>query len=198
MPCKRCCARAGVEDYLRTDAVLSLYVSNHHWPGWVAGLLNDPAVTKILKVLQDAGEPVLLAKLPELVPDIAPETIRAALNGLISYLAVFEDLHPQTKDIMVGLLPAVRKSLAALLVPRHRPPLVECVNPGELGPEESLIVEDLRGSLLEIASEPPRLRRDKAPVPEGSGSVRRVAAHDTRLDGSGTRVAGGRASGQGS
>ena len=154
--------QAGVEDYLRTDAVLSLYVSNHHWPGWVAGLLNDPAVTKVLKVLQDAGEPVLLAKLPELVPDIAPETIRSAVSGLISYLAVFEDLHPQTKDIMVGLLPAVRKSLAAQRLPRQRPPLVECATPRDLGPEESLIVEDLRETLLEIASEPPRLRRDKA------------------------------------
>jgi hypothetical protein len=153
--------RAGFEDFLRTDALLSLYVSNHHWPGWVAGLLNDPAVTKVLKVLQDAGEPVLLAKLPELLPDIAPETIRAAVSGMISYLAVFEDLHPQTRDIMVGLLPAVRKSLATLLVPRQRPPLVECATPRDLGPEESLIVEDLRGSLLEIASEPPRLRRDK-------------------------------------
>ena len=64
--------RAGVEDFLRTDAVLRLYVSNHHWPGWVAGLLNDPAVTTVLKVLQDAGEPVLLAKLPELVPTLPP------------------------------------------------------------------------------------------------------------------------------
>ncbi len=154
--------QAGVQDYLAIADLLRLYVNNHRWPGWVAGLLNDPAMTKIVKLLQDAGEPVPLARLPELAPDIAPETRRAALNGLISYLAVFEDLHPQTRDILVGLLPAVHKSLVALLLPRQRPPLVECATPRDLGPHESLIVEDLRATLLEIASEPPRLRRDKA------------------------------------
>ena len=164
--------QAGVQDYLPTNDLLNLYVNNHRWPGWVAGLLNDPTVTKVLNVLQDAGEPVLLARLPELVPDIAPETSRTALDRLISYLAVFEDLHPQTRDLMVGLLPAVHKSQAGLTVPRERPPLVECPNAREVGPSESLIALDLRESSARDRQRAAQAAARRGSLPEGSGPLR--------------------------
>ena len=63
---------------------------------------------------------------------------------------------------MVGFLPAVREELIRASQPRERPPLVVCERPKEIGPDGSTIVNDLRAVLLEVVSEPPRLRQDQA------------------------------------
>ena len=89
-----------------------------------------------------------------------PISFAARWTGLVGHLAVFEDLEPQTLEIVVGLLPAVRESRAKALLPRQRPPLIVDDNFEAVGPEGSIIVDDLRAFLLEIASNPPRLRQD--------------------------------------
>src|SRR5262249_46279282 len=81
-------------------------------------------------------------------------------DKLIARLALVEDLHAQTLEILIGFLPAVREGLILGSRPRQRPPLVVCERPKEVGPDESAIVNDLRAFLLEVASEPPRLRLD--------------------------------------
>ena len=45
--------------------------------------------------------------------------------------------------------------------PRERPPLLVCEHPQEVGPDGGVIVDDLRAVLLEVASEPPRLRQNQ-------------------------------------
>ena len=62
---------------------------------------------------------------------------------------------------MVGFLPAVREELIRAGRPRERPPLSVCERPKEIGPDGSTIVNDLRAVLLEVVSEPPRLRQDQ-------------------------------------
>ena len=52
------------------------------------------------------------------------------------------------------------RSMAAALLPRERPPLVVSENLQTIGPEGSIIVDDLRVFLLEVVAEPPRLRQD--------------------------------------
>ena len=135
---------AGFQDRVALPDLLSVYVVNHRWPGWVAVSLKNPAAERIVAVLRDANGPVARAELDKKLADIAAGTRQAALVSLIAYLAVFEDLDPQTRDSQVGLLPAVRASMAAALLPRERPPLVASEKLQTIGPEGSLIVDDLR------------------------------------------------------
>jgi hypothetical protein len=51
--------------------------------------------------------------------------------------------------------------LAKALLPRQRPALIACEKPKAVGPDSSIIVDDLRAFLVEIATEPPRLRQDR-------------------------------------
>ena len=94
------------------------------------------------------------------LPDIAADNVQAALGSLIAHLAVFEDLDPKTFELVVGFLPSVRARMAAALLPRQRPPLVVSEDIEIIGPEGSIIAEDLRQFLLEVVAEPPRLRQD--------------------------------------
>ena len=56
----------------------------------------------------------------------------------------------------------MREELIRVNMPRVRPPLVVCEHPREVGPGDSIILNDLRATLLEIAGEPPRLRQDQS------------------------------------
>ena len=151
---------AGLQESLNLDETLRLYVVSHRWPGWVARSLKDPAAERIVELLRDANGPVRRAELEKKLPDIAADKLQAALGSLIAHLAVFEDLDPETFELVVGLLPSVRASMAAALLPRERPPLVVSENLQTIGPEGSIIVDDLRAFLLEVVAEPPRLRQD--------------------------------------
>ena len=151
---------AGLQESLNLDETLRLYVVGHRWPGWVARSLKDPAAERIVELLRDANGPVRRAELEKKLPDIAADKLQAALGSLIAHLAVFEDLDPETFELVVGLLPSVRARMAAALLPRERPPLVVSENLQTIGPEGSIIVDDLRVFLLEVVAEPPRLRQD--------------------------------------
>jgi len=151
---------AGIQDFVGFDEILRVYVVNQRWPGWVVRSLKDPAAERIVEVVRDANDPVGRAELEKKLPDIAADKLQAALVSLIAHLAVFEDLDPQTCELQVGLLPAVRAGMAAALLHRERPPLVVSENLQIIGPEGSLFLDDLRAFLLEIVSEPPRLRQD--------------------------------------
>ena len=152
--------KAGIEDFQRLDLALERYVSNFRWPGWVARTLKDPLADRILEAIRAAEKPLPLAELPGRIPGSDPEQVRAVVDKLIARLVLFEDLHPETFEIMVGFLPDVNEGLIRAGRPRERPPLVVCDHPREVGPDESLIANDLRALLLEIASEPPRMRQD--------------------------------------
>jgi hypothetical protein len=152
--------RAAMEDFHRLDVVLKRYVTNHRWPGWVARVLKDPLADRVLEAVQGAGGPIPVVELPGRIPGSDPDEVRAAADRLIARLVLVEDLRPETFEILIGFLPAVREGLILSSRPRERPPLVVCERPGEVGPDESAIVNDLRALLLEVASEPPRLRQD--------------------------------------
>src|SRR5262249_4873707 len=130
------------------------------WPGWVARVLKDPLAERVLEALREAAGPIPLVDLPGRIPGSDPDEVRAAADKLIARLALVEDLQPGTFEILIGFLPAVREGLILGSRRRPRPPLVVCERPKEVGPDESAIVNDLRAFLLEVASEPPRLRLD--------------------------------------
>jgi Helicase conserved C-terminal domain len=153
--------KAGMDEYVRLDEALQRYVRNYRWPAWVSRVLRDPLADRILKAVQEAGGPVPLVELPDRVAGADPDKVRPAVGKLIARLVLFEDLDPQTSEIVVDFLPAVREGLARAGRPRVRPPLVVCERPREVGPDDSPIVSDLRAFLLEVAAEPPRLRQDR-------------------------------------
>ena len=154
--------KAGIEDFQRLEMALQRYVSNFRWPGWVARTLKDPLADRILEVIRRRRARSRWSSCRAGSRGAIPDKVRAVVDKLIAHLVLFEDLHPKTSEIMVGFLPAVREGLIRAGRPRERPPLVVCERPGEVGPDESPIVNDLRALLLEVASEPPRLRQDSS------------------------------------
>jgi hypothetical protein len=151
---------AGLRFRLRFNEVLTDYVTGHRWPGWVARTLQDPLADRILELVRDA--PVLLADLPARLRETSVTSVRLAVARLINHLALFEGLRPGTLELEVGLLPSVREGMAEAARPRERPALQVCPAPREVGPEGGVEVNDLRAFLLEVAGEPPRLRKDGA------------------------------------
>ena len=154
--------KVGIEDNFRLEEALERYVMHFRWPGWVAQTLKNPLADRIIDVLREAKGPIRLAELPGRIEGSDPDEVRSVVDKLIAHLALVEDLQPETWELMVGFLPAVREELIRASKPRERPPLVVCEHPKEIGPDGSMIVNDLRAVLLEVASEPPRLRQDQA------------------------------------
>jgi len=153
---------AGIDAVYRDERALLRYVMRHHWPGWVAQLLEDPLAERVLNVVREAGGPVLLADLAGRIERGDPGRVHSAVSKLVSHLALVEDLQAQTWELMVGFLPTVREEMTRASQPRVRPPLVVCECPKEVAPDGSAIIDDVRAVLLEVVSEPPRIRQDRS------------------------------------
>lgn len=154
--------KVGIHDAFQLDEILKRYVMNYRWPRWVARELGEPLADQILDVVQEAAGPVLLADLLGQIKGSSPNAARSVVDKLVAHLALVEDLQSGTWELTVGFLPAVREGLIRAGKPRERPPLLVCERTREIGPDGSPIVNDLRAVLLEVASEPPRLRQDQA------------------------------------
>ena len=152
--------KAGISDFSHISETLQRYVTTHRWPGWVARALNDPVASRVVDVFLQAEGPIPLSELAGRLKGTSSDDIRAAVDKLISHLVLMEDLRPETWELMVGLLPAVREELIRANQPRERPLLVAVDSPKEFGPDGSAIVNDLHAILLEVVSDPPRLRQD--------------------------------------
>ncbi len=152
---------------------LQLFVGSRHWPAWALKDIGPGAAPAIVEELAEASGPVPLVDLPGLLdrkpnarakgkakPAIPTRGSPEALARLIERLTVFEDLDPETLDLVVGLLPRVRERMAKATRPRTRPPLIVCEEPRHFAPPSGLFVNDLRTFLLEVAAGPPRLRQD--------------------------------------
>ncbi|WP_435021106.1 helicase-associated domain-containing protein [Tundrisphaera sp. TA3] len=155
----RVLARAKVDDPCRLDAAIERYVASARWPEWAAEATELPLAQPLVQALIKAPGPIRLADLPRKVPGPAA-AVEAALAGMIDRVAAFEDLDPESFDIVVGLLPVVRERIEAARKPRSRPPLVAVEKPRGLGPPSGLLANDLRVFLLELVGQPPRLRQD--------------------------------------
>ena len=152
----------GIDERASLDDILRRYVVDHQWPAWVAASLNEPMADRILAVVSQAKSPIPLAGLAGHVAISDPNRVRIVIDKLIARMALFEDLRKSSWELIVGVLPTVRKSVILASMPRERPPLEEVETPREYGPDGSPVVNDIRAVLLEIASQPPRLRQDHA------------------------------------
>ncbi len=150
---------AGLDLSLTEEGAYS-YLTSARWPEVALKATKDPIARQILEVIQKSAAPVPLDDLPKRIKKSDPTAVRLALDTLIEHLAVFEDLNPKTFAIELGLLPQVRKKIEAAATRTQRPPLVAVETPRDLGPDTGLFIDDLRAFLLEVASEPPRLRQD--------------------------------------
>ncbi|HWE35321.1 MAG TPA: helicase-associated domain-containing protein [Isosphaeraceae bacterium] len=152
--------RAKVPLPYRDEEAIALFVANHRWPAWATGDLKDPLVPKVLDALKGPDRLVEPEGLADRV-GATVEEVRATLDALIARLVVFEDLRPESLELVVGLLPAVVEGLERKDRPRERPALVPST-PRDHGPEGGWFVADLRAFLLEVAAEPPKIRQDGA------------------------------------
>ena len=154
--------KMGIDELETFDETLVHFVTKQRWPGFVVRALDHPLAKRIVEVLRTAEGPISLAELPTRLNGFRPDLIRASLEKLIAHLVVFEDLDPETQDLRVGFLPEVLKGMIRAGLSRERPPLVVVEHPKELGPDGGVIVNDVRAVLLEVASEPPRLKQDNS------------------------------------
>jgi hypothetical protein len=152
--------KVGICDYPRLNEALERYVLTHRWVDWVILALNDPLAPQIVDRIVRAGGTVSFAELDGEVAKASPSAVRAAVERLVSHLALFEDLDPVTHELRVGLYPLVLEPLIQARRPRQRPPLAACDNLKDSGPDEGFVIADLRAVLLELASAPARLRQD--------------------------------------
>ena len=152
---------AGTEVPSQLDDPLDRYVIDDRWPARVARSLNEPLANRILAVVQQAKTPIPLAQLPERVEGSNPYDVRLVVDKLVVRLALVEDIQSATWELVVGILPAVREKISVAGLPRERPPLLPCESPKAFSPDGGPVVNDMRAVLLEVASQPPRLRQDQ-------------------------------------
>ena len=143
------------EDYLTN------YVARRFWPDWVAKFLDDPVAALIVQVLDAEAGPVPLSSLAGRLPKRPLAKVRAALDGLVNYLAVVEGLDPKTNELMVGFRPQVKADRVRATQPAKLPVLTERPAPLELAPDGGLQILDLRAVMLELAGQPGRVRQDR-------------------------------------
>jgi hypothetical protein len=152
---------AGIGTHALFGDVYHLYVTRRRWPGWVARYLKDPLARPVLGAVEKAGGKLPLAELPGRVPGHDPKAVRAALEKLVTHLALFEDLDTDSLEIVVGFLPSVWEDMSRAGQPKARPALEPAPAPVEPGPAGGVDVPDLRAVLLELAAERARLRQDR-------------------------------------
>ena len=146
--------------YYHLDDMIRRHVVGHRWQEWVVQAINNPLTKPILKLVTESGGAIPLFELLGGIKGSKPDEVRAVVDNLIVHLALVEDFRPETLELMVGILPAVREKMTLASQPRARPPLLVCPIPKELAPHGGVIINDLRAVLLEIANGPPRLRSD--------------------------------------
>ena len=151
---------AGIGGIFYLYDALAKYVTHRLWPEWVAKSIDDTLAARIVDAVHQAGGSLPLAELLRRITSDHPDANRAAVEKMVIHLGLVEDLRPESWELMVGFLPAVREAIDRARAPRERPPLVVCEDPKEIGPDDGAIVSDLRAVLLEIATEPPRLRQN--------------------------------------
>ena len=153
----------GIQDYFQVGEMLKRYVMNYRWPRWAARELQEPLADRILDVVQEADGPVLVGRLAW--PDQGEQSDCGSVGRGQTGHPSGAGRGRKARNLGIdGRLPPRR---SRWLDPRRaglreRPPLLVCERPKEIGPEGSPIINDLRAVLLEVASEPPRLRQDQA------------------------------------
>jgi len=151
---------AGIDAFDYSDEGIRRHLTNRRWPGWVVSALNAALAGCVVQAVREAGGPVPIVALAQRVEGAGPTEVRAAIDRLVAPLALVEDLDRETLDVVVDFLPEVRSGMETASLPRSRPPLEAVGAPADLGPTGGPLVDDLRGLLLEVAAEPPRLRQN--------------------------------------
>ena len=150
----------GATSGVYADEYLTNYVARRFWPDWVAKFLGDPLATPIIECLDAEAGPIPLAALADRLSKRRPDKVRAALDGLVNYLAIVEGIDPATNALMVGFRPPVKADRVRSTQPAPPPSLTERPAPPELAPDGGLQILDLRAVLLELAGQPGRVRQD--------------------------------------
>ncbi len=109
------------EDYVRLEVLLERFIKGHRWHELVARAFAEPLAKPILKAVKEADAPIPLLELCGRIGGTKPEKVRAVVDQLIGHLVLFEDFQPETWEILVGFLPAVRQKITEARQPRERP-----------------------------------------------------------------------------
>jgi hypothetical protein len=155
---QRILTRAGQKEPYYGYHLLNNHVLQHYWVEWVLDFLDNPLARQLVERVLQSTDPVTMAELLAL-SDAPADKVREALSALRVCLVLFEDLGPKTHEIVLGLLPIVRRKLERYREPRQRPELRAGLTPAEQGPAGSTLLDDLRAFLVELAAQPARLKQ---------------------------------------
>jgi hypothetical protein len=151
--------QTGLSRYALAGDLYEMFVKRRRWPDWVAAFLRDSLARPILNAIEQAGGKLPLLRLADHFSGQEPSEVRATVDNLVSHLALFEDIDPDTFEVFIGLLPSVLADRRLAAKPAVIPPLAPSP-PAETGPEGGLLIPDMRAALLEVAGQPPRLKQD--------------------------------------
>ena len=139
------------------------FVTSAQWAESALAYLDDPVLARVYEALadlEDESDEAEFARRFAAEQKVEPAQVREAIDVLVGHSVLFEGLNPASKSVQVGLLKEARESYQRTKSGRTRPPLEVCERPAVFGPEGGVFVDDLRAFLLEIASDPPRLKAD--------------------------------------
>lgn len=146
-----------IRQYRLDGDIVNQFVLRRFWPDWVAAFSKDPLAAPLLTALEQAEQPVLLARVGDLLPKHKPGDVRATVDQLVTRLALVEGLDKETLEIRVGLIPRVARLRRQN---QQRPAMqLQPVVAKDVGPDAGTGLPDLRAFLLEVAAAPPQLKQ---------------------------------------
>ncbi len=147
------------------SAMLTGFVVSSVW----ADLVQEAYPSKIAgRVFEEVEALEGSIAVPELIRRLTSRKIdekaaRAAIHDLVTDLVLFEDLDPETYEILVGLYGPVRNLRVNARVPKIRHARLSVVPASEItmeGPSGGIRINDIRSLLMEVLASPPKIRQD--------------------------------------
>jgi hypothetical protein len=150
--CASVCSKAWPKEFL--DAQSTEWERDYMDTG-EPPFLSDAAILtaaqRLVRAIAESG-PVMFSRIPEILPNTAPETIDGAIRAILRYLLLFPFLRHDDLEPMVGLWPGLAEKL---LNKAPAPPPPVAVGEPFHAP---FLMEDMVAILSACAIEPIRLR----------------------------------------
>jgi hypothetical protein len=146
---------------LEMAELISQHVQRPAWGTYVVNkYLRNPDVSKVFKIVSEAPQPLTIQDLLARLEGWSLTQSTLAIDRLITCSVLHAGIEPSTLDLVVGCSRITAEERLRVEGKLKRPKLVPLTSPKELGPSQSPMIDDLRALLIELCSEPAKLKMD--------------------------------------